>query len=146
MSEEKTGTKKSPVPAEGQGKVVVSDKDRAFAEKCNAAAKHNEAVRLSSVPYHRILDEGIKPAARNVVVKVANRIEDLAQIAAYLTIVVSKTSCEPKEKPVYLLQAYRLLKTTIRHLEDAKEDLARLYGSELGIAMEEERRRGDEAT
>lgn len=143
---ETTNSKKTPVPAEGAGRVHVSDKDRAFAEKCNEAAKHNEAVKLGSAPYERIRDNDIKPQSWKLVTQVGGQIAEIARITAYIKVLVSPMSCEPKEKPVYALQAYRALKRVLLDLENAKEDLARLYGDEIGLAFEEERRRGDEAT
>ena len=146
MTDGKTRTKKSPVPAEGQGKIHVSDKDREFAERCNEAAKHNKALALEGAPYQRVRDNDIKPGAWKLVVRVGERITDMARITGYLKVLVSPIACEPKEKPVYAYRAYRELKAAMLELENAKEELARLYGHEIGLEMEKERRRGDGAT
>lgn len=139
-------TKKAPVPAEGKGKVVVSDKDREFAEQCNEAAKHNKPLLARSKMFAQMRDMQLRPEDYKLVCQLQDRIPELARIAAYVRVLVAPRGVEPKDKPMWALQAYRELKRLLLDLENAKEDMARIYGDELGLAMEEERRHGDEAT
>lgn len=139
-------TKKTPVPAEGKGKVVVSDKARAQAEQNEAARIHNEPLLARSKMFAQMRDKKIRPQDYKLVCQLQDRIPELARITGYVKVLVSPTSIEPKDKPVWALQAYKDLKRLLLDLENAKEDLCRIYGTELGIALEEERRRGDEAT
>lgn len=132
--------------ANEEGKVHVSDKDREFAEKCNEAAKHNEPLLARSKMFAQMRDKKIRPQDYKLVCQLQDRIPELARIAAYVKVLVTPRGVEPKDKPMWALQAYRELKRLLLDLENAKEDMARIYGDELGLAMEEERRRGDEAT
>lgn len=136
--------KPTPVPVKGAGRVHVTDKDREQAEKCNAAAEHNKPLLARSKMYAQMRDMKIRPEDWKLLCQIQDRLPELARIAGYVKVLVSPRGIEPKDKPVWALEAYRDLKRLLLDLENAKEDLARIYGSEIGLAYEQERESGDE--